>query len=266
MKVVIPMNETIYTILNRCSLRKFDERKIKKEHLENIIESMKRAPTAGNQMLYSIILVTDQEKLEQLSESCDNQPFIKSAPLAMIIVADQQKWTDYYLHNNVKGYCARMGLEYKSPQLGDLFIAIEDAMIAAQNGVIAAESQGIGSCYIGDIMEHYEFHKKLLNLPDYVFPIAMLVFGYYPEGYKKVFRPRFDNQYFVFENEYKKLNQIQIKEMFKQADAAYHPNNSFKADNFAQMFYARKTNSDFMMEMTRSISEMLKNWSGKNKQ
>ncbi len=259
------MNETVQTIINRCSLRKFNDQAISKEHMEIIIESMKRAPTAGNQMLYSIILVTDKDKLNQLSISCDNQPFIKDAPLAMIILADQQKWFDYYLQNNILDYCDKTGLEYKSPQFGDLFIAIEDAMVAAQNAVIAAESLGIGSCYIGDILENYEFHKELLKLPDFVFPISMLLFGYYPENHKKVFRPRFDNKYFVFENEYNSLDKEQIKEMFGLADQSFRPNNSYQAENFAQMFYARKTNSVFMKEMNRSILRMLENWSGTKK-
>ena len=48
-------------------------------------------------------------------------------------------------------------------------------MIAAQNTVVAAESLGLGSCYIGDILENREYNKKLLSLPDYVVPVGMLV-------------------------------------------------------------------------------------------
>ncbi len=57
-------------------------------------------------------------------------------------------------------------------------LAVTDAVIAAQNAVVAAESLGIGSCYIGDIMEQYEEHREILQLPEYVFPSCMLVFGY----------------------------------------------------------------------------------------
>lgn len=49
-------------------------------------------------------------------------------------------------------------------------LAVTDTVIAAQNAVVAAESLGIGSCYIGDIMENCEEHRRLLQLPDYVFP------------------------------------------------------------------------------------------------
>ena len=57
-------------------------------------------------------------------------------------------------------------------------LAITDTAIAAQNAVVAAESLGIGSCYIGDIMENCEEQRRLLQLPEYVFPAVMLVFGW----------------------------------------------------------------------------------------
>lgn len=57
-------------------------------------------------------------------------------------------------------------------------LAVTDTAIAAQNAVVAAESFGIGSCYIGDIMENCEEQRKLLQLPEYVFPAVMIVFGW----------------------------------------------------------------------------------------
>ena len=70
----------------------------------------------------------------------------------------------------------------RKPQEGDLFLACSDALIAAQTAVVAAESLGIGSCYIGDIMENYEAHRDLFGLPQYVFPICLLCFGYPTQG------------------------------------------------------------------------------------
>ncbi len=66
----------------------------------------------------------------------------------------------------------------RKPEEGDLFLACCDALIAAQTAVIAAESLGLGSCYIGDIMENYEVHRDLFKLPKYVFPICLVCFGY----------------------------------------------------------------------------------------
>lgn len=257
------MNQVINTILNRVSLRRYKDKYIEPEKVDLIIESMKRAPTAGNMQLYSIIIVEDKSLKEKLSETCDNQIFIARAPLVMLIFADLQKWFDYYELEGCIEYCSNNNLEYKSPQESDLMIAIEDAMCAAENGVIAAESMGIGSCYIGDILENYEIHRDLLELPEYVFPISMLTFGYYPDDFEKRRVDRFDSEFMVFKDKYQRLNSEQLKKMFESSEKRFIKKNKFNANNYAQLFYAAKTNSDFSREMSRSVKEILKNWTGK---
>ncbi len=247
---------TIDVIMSRVSLRKFKEQPVSLEDKELILKSMFQAPTAGNMQLYSIIDITKQDIKDKLAKSCDNQPFIAKAPLVMIIVADSKKWWDYYKYNGCREYSRKKALPWNEPTEADLMLAIEDAMCAAQNGVIAAESLGIGSCYIGDILENCEYHKNLLKLPKHVFPIAMLVMGHYPDDYPKTKRGRFDSKYVVFENEYKELSRHEIQDMFASREK-YNPNNPYDAANYAQMFYARKSNSEFMREMIRSVRELL---------
>lgn len=245
-------------LLNRVSLRKYKNIPLEQTHKDQILKCMFQAPTAGNMQMYSIIDITSKDIKTKLVKSCDNQPFIAEAPLVMVIVADLKKWWDYYKYNGCIEYCEENNLEWSEPKEADLMLGIEDAMCAAQNGVIAAESLGIGSCYIGDILENYEYHKELLSLPEYVFPIAMLTMGYYPDNFPKTPRMRFDEKFVVFENEYKSLDKEEIKEMF--APREKFAKNNYNADNYAQMFYARKTNSDFMSEMIRSVKVMLSNW------
>lgn len=257
------MNETLKVLHNRVSLRNFDERKITDEHMEQIIDATIKAPTAGNQMLYSIILIEDEKTKEKLSVSCDNQPFIKKASHIMIFLADHTRWFDYYKVNGVKEFCNEKGLAFEAPQEGDLMLAIQDAVIAAQNAVIAAESMGIGSCYIGDILENYEFHKELLGLPDTVFPISMLVFGYYKENHNRVYRKRFNKDYIVFKEKYKKLNHEELNDMFAEHEKTFNPKNKFDGKNYAQAFYARKTGADFSKEMHRAIRVAMKQWDGR---
>jgi FMN reductase (NADPH) len=256
------VNRVIETLQNRTSLRKYDPRPISDEHLETILHCAMRAPTAGNMMLYSVIIVEDQEKKEILSRTCDNQPFIARAPLVLIFAADYQKWFDYYRSGDVEEYCRRENIPFACPSEANLLLAACDALVAAQNAVIAAESLGIGSCYIGDIMERYEKHKELLHLPDFVFPVAMLCMGYYPEGYKKRFRPRFAKEYVVFKDSYRRLNQEEIKEMFSSLDQNFNKDNPYRAENYAQLHYAIKTGAPFSREMTRSVKEALKVWKG----
>ncbi|NLY30237.1 MAG: nitroreductase [Firmicutes bacterium] len=258
------MNETLKTIERRTSLRRYKDVAIKEEDLELLLYAAQRAPTAGNMMLYSILLIRDQHTKDVLSKTCDNQPFIAKAPLVMVFLADVQRWFDYYRVSEVKEFCLRTGLEFRGPNLGDLFISVSDALIAAQNVVIAAESLGIGSCYIGDIMENYETHRELLDLPEYVFPIAMLCLGYYPDDYKPIVRHRFEHQYFVFEEKYHRLNEEELTAMFAQLEASIPQPNKYGAENAAQYTFARKTGAAFSCEMDRSIRKAMENWQGGN--
>ncbi len=250
-------------IENRVSLRKYDKKDISNEDLDKIIKAAMRAPTAGNMMLYSILKIKDQKKKDKLIETCDNQPFIGEAPVVLIFLADMQRWFDYYDYCGVKDYCEKNSLEYNGPEEGDLLLATTDAIIAAQNAVIAAESLNIGSCYIGDIMENYEVHREMFNLPDFVFPVGMLCLGYYPKEVKRIPKPRFNKEYIVFDEEYKRLSNKDFNDMFKRLENRISKDNSVNAKNFGQFMYARKTGSDFSKEMARSVREALKHWNGR---
>lgn len=254
--------DTIDLLKNRMSLRKYADKPVTKEHLDIILESIMRAPTAGNMMLYSVIVIKDEEKKKILSRTCDNQPFIATAPVVLIFLADMQRWFDYYCHCNVKEYCEKKAIEFVGPDEGDLMLAAADAVIAAQNAVVAGEALDIGSCYIGDIIENWEMHRDLLKLPQWTFPVAMLCMGYYPEEQKRIISPRFDREYIIYEDEYKRLSSEDFKDMFIEREKRMAPDNKAGAENFGQFMYARKTGADFSVEMTRSVREMLKNWRG----
>ena len=150
----------------------------------------------------------------------------------------------------------------RKPEEGDLFLACCDALIAAQNAVIVAESLGLGSCYIGDVIEQYEIHKELLNLPQYVFPICMLVFGYPTQQQKdRELTSRFDQKFIVFENRYRQLEPAEFDEMFAERESQMPKGKAMVGiDNFGQATYLRKFASDFSVEMSRSAREWLKGW------
>jgi len=256
------MNDTLNTILNRVSLRKFSGKEVSESDKELIIESALRAPTAGNLMLYSIIKVEDKKTLEKLSHTCDEQSFIKSASFALIFLVDYQKLYDYFAESNFLSYCMEQGVKPKYPELSDLLLGSEDAICAAQNAVIAAESLNIGSCYIGDIIEQYETHRELFNLTDYAFPLGMLVFGHYPQTINRIPKSRFKREYIVFNETYRKLNREELFDMYKEREDAFNPNNSIGAKNAAQMVYGKKFGSAFAKEMRRSVKVAYDKWTG----
>jgi FMN reductase (NADPH) len=237
------MNEVLKTLYERKSVRVFEERPISIEDKEAILLAAMAAPTAGNQQLYTIIDITDRVLLKELSVTCDNQPFIATAPMALIFCADAQKWYDAYL----AGGCGP-----RKPGPGDLLLAVSDACIAAQNAATAAQSLQIGSCYIGDITERCEDHRRMLNLPAYVFPAAMLVFGYPTEQQISRVKPeRCDLRYIVHENRYRSMKKEELSDMLKKG------RDGWNFEEWIQAFCKRKYNSDFAAEMSRSVAQYL---------
>lgn len=91
-----------------------------------------------------------------------------------------------------------------------------DAILRAPTAVLAAESLGIGSCYIGDIMENYEIHRDLLNLPPYAAPVTMICFGYPTEQQKaRPYTPRLPQELLVTKNSYRRLTPQDAGELEK---------------------------------------------------
>lgn len=240
------MNKIISSLYERKSVRVFEDRSISEECKKEILLAAMQAPTAGNQQLYTILDITDQALKDKLAVSCDNQPFIAKAPMVLIFCADILKWVDVFKEG---------GADPRKPGCGDLVLAIDDALIAAQNTVVAAESLGIGSCYIGDIMEQCELHREMLHLPEYVFPAAMLVFGYPTKQQMERPKPkRCRLEDIVQENVYQRRDGKQLRKMFDKETE----HRSF--EDWSQAFCNRKYNSDFSREMSRSVQEYLKEY------
>lgn len=249
------MNKTIDLIHNRRSIRSFQKRNIPIEIKNTIINSAIRSPTAGNMMLYSIIEIADQNIKNKLVKSCDNQPFIARSPFVLLFLTDYQRWIDYFKFSGVESI---HGNDIRYPKEGDLMLACCDALIAAQTAVIAAESLGVGSCYIGDIMENYEYHKELFELPQYTFPITLLCFGYPTEkALKREYTTRLDQKYVHHIDKYRNLDENELQDMYKDRELKRYINN---AVNFGQHMYLKKFTASFATEMTRSVKKAIQGW------
>jgi nitroreductase len=257
------MNQVIDTILKRKSIRAYLKKPIAPEVRAELLRATLRAPTAGNLMLYSIIEVTDQSLKNKLVRTCDNQPFIARAPLLWLFLADYQRWFDYFISSGVGQLPNPSKTPMRKPEEGDLFLACCDAIIAAQTAVITAESFGLGSCYIGDIMENYEIHRDLFELPKYVFPISLVCFGYpTPQQISRKQTSRFQEEFILFQNTYKRLSKDDFNEMFLEENSRTFRGRDeiMSARNVGQLIYMRKFNAEFSKEMNRSVRAILKAW------
>ena len=240
------MDPIVASLYARKSVRAYTDREIPEEAVQTILAAATQAPSPGNQQLYSIIRVSDPARKHRLCESCDHQPFIEKAKLLLVFCADCRKWYRAY---------QEAGCTPREPGVGDLLLAVSDANIAAQNAVVAAEALGIGSCYIGDIMENIETQREILGLPQYVFPAVMLVFGWPTEQQKARPKPeRVDLRYIVSQETYHEPSGEELRAMF----AGKAGERSF--EDWMRAFWLRKYESDFAREMTRSVQKALEDF------
>jgi len=136
-------------ILNRRSIRRYDQKEIPKDVLDKILEAGRQAPSAVNRQPWHFVVLTDYEIKKELSKGLFNRN-IKNSPVTVV-------------------GCASTGLL-------DRRWSIVDTSIALQNMVIAAWAMGVGSCWIGDFKENKV--KKLLKIPSKWKVVALVSFGY----------------------------------------------------------------------------------------
>lgn len=249
-------NPTLEVIARRSSTRTYDPTPLTDDERQAILHAALRAPTGGNMVLYSIIEVEDQAIKERLAVLCDDQPFIASAPWVLVFVADWQKWTDLFSTSAVAEVDAEAHRTDVGP--GDLMLASADALIAAQTTVIAAESLGIGSCYIGDVIENGEEVAGLLDLPPHTFPAAMLCLGRPRKRREPIGRY---GRRLVHRDRYQRMTPAQIAEATQELGELHTPSGlPPDVSDYAQAVYRRKFASAFMAEMNRSTAWWMERW------
>ncbi len=247
------MNEIIRSLTERKSVRAFEDKALPESVRNAILQAAIDAPTAGNMTLYTILDITDQNLKDTLAVTCDNQPFIAKAPMVLVFCADYHRWYELF---------RRHVDEVRKPSYGDLLLANADALIAAQNCVVAAQSLGVGSCYIGDITENFERHRELLSLPSHVVPACMVVFGYPTQQQLNREKPRrFSREDIVFENTYDEERALSMEQMISTRQGI---DEDEALEIWVRNFARRKWNSDFSVEMSRSCKEIIDYFCGED--
>lgn len=250
-------SSTLAALCQRSSTRKFTENVVSDAQREAVLHAALRAPSAGAMMMYSVIDIQNKATIEKLSVLADNQSFIAKAPWALIFVADYCKWIDLFKHN----HCFEIediSHERTKPGFAELMLAVQDTMLAAGNAMTAAEAVGLGSCFIGDVLENAEEIRELLDLPEHTLPLSMLVIG---EPIKK--RPQTPHPVsnLVMHEKYCRATPEMLVAQTSEMGAMFCPHSPDSGARIRDL-YTRKHTSDFMYEMERSIRVWFDNWCG----
>ncbi len=189
-------NPIIETMLNRKSIRSYTDEMPSDEVVETVVRAGQQAPFASQ--LGSLLLKRDQE----------NNPF--KAPLFFIVCIDSYKW---------ERIMARRGWTMHGDDMLLVLLGMQDAALMAENMVIAAESLGMGSCFLGGIPFHSEEIIEEFKLPPRVFPMVGLTIGYPANDPPP--RPRYPLEFVLFEGEYPQLDDDLVQKSMDVMDDGY---------------------------------------------
>lgn len=162
------LNDVVRLLARHRSVRSYRPDPLPEGVLEVLVTAAQSASTSNNFQAYSIIAVRDPERKRLLAEWSRNE-FVAEAPLVLVFCAD--------LHR-LEMVCRRQGYTFADRGM-DMFIqAVVDTALASQNLAIAAESMGLGICYIGGIRNELAKVVELLHLPPRTFPVYAMTVGY----------------------------------------------------------------------------------------
>lgn len=198
--------DVVKLLKNRKSCRAFLDKPIEEGILRQLLEAAICAPTSGGFQNYSIIKVTSPEKKSQIAERCRNQNFIGKAPVNLIFCMDL-----YREKRIAESFYGVPNLDYGYE---GLLMVTADCSIAAQNLCIAAESFGLGSVCIGNVISSQEQISQILQLPEKVAPVLLVALGY-PKS-QGMLSGKYSSEIMVHEEVYEEKPIELLTEAFKQ--------------------------------------------------
>jgi FMN reductase (NADPH) len=198
------MNETITTILNHRSIRHFMDKQLSDEQIRTVVESAQAASTSSFIQAYSIIGIKDKEKKRKLAEIAGNQEYVAQNGHLFVFCADLSR---HELIGEIEGKDVLVSIESTEK----FMVALIDASLAAQNAAIAAESMGLGICYIGGIRNNLEAVKELLKTPERVIPLFGMTVGF-PERINDQ-KPRLPLEHVYHEEEYQQDKKVYLRQL-----------------------------------------------------
>ncbi|WP_275285918.1 oxygen-insensitive NADPH nitroreductase [Halomonas elongata] len=163
------MNPTIELMKSHRSIRKFTEQRIPRETLLELIRAGQSAATSSHVQAYSVIHVTNPTNRERIAELAGGQDYIAHCSDFLVFCADMKRPTEA---------SERTGADVTRGMTEQLLVASVDTALMAQNVALAAESEGLGICYIGGIRNNPEAISDLLRLPKHVYPVFGMCLGY----------------------------------------------------------------------------------------
>ncbi len=245
------MNNTIETLLKHKTIRRYRKDDISDGLLSNILRGGIRASTTGNMQVYSIIITKDQEKRNELCKLHFGQEMVAQAPVLLTFCADFNRFNKWCRQRDaVPGY----------DNFLSFFTAAIDALLVAQNVCVAAESEGLGICYLGTTTYQADKLIEFFDLPRGVVPVTTVVAGYPDEDPEQADRLPMEG---VIHNEkYNDYSREEIDDIYRYKEnlpLTRELTDENKVENLAQVFtekrYIKKDNVHFSKVLLKVLEK-----------
>jgi nitroreductase len=200
-------NPVVRAMMNRKSIRKYTDEEPSNDVIETIARAAHQAPFAAQ--MCSLLLSRRRKK----------NPF--HAPLLFTVCVDCHR---------LERIMARRGWKMVSSDLCMLLFGLQDAILVAENLVIAGESLGMGSCFLGDASFQADRIAKQYGLPKRVFPVVQLAMGYPAEEPPP--RPRYPLTFSLFEDKYPEFGEEDLEAAMKVMDEGYLAQDYYRSVNY----------------------------------
>jgi len=232
------------------SIRKFRSAPIPEEVLREILEAATRASTCGNMQLYSLVVTRDAALRERLAPCHFNQPMVTGAPCVVTVCADIHRFSMW---------CRQRDAEPAYDNFGWFLNAATDALLAAQNLCIAAESHGLGICYLGTTIYTAGDIAAVLELPKGVIPLTTIVVGYPDEA--PALTDRLPLEAVVHYEKYTEYTAAEIDELWAEREESEQTRRLLAENglpNLAQIFTQRRYVRADNLAISRSYLALLR--------
>lgn len=163
------MNPVMQLLQSHRSIREFTDRAVDDNMIEDILRCGQAAATSSNVQATTVIRVRNTKTRRDIARLAGGQEYVTTAGAFLMFCADL---------NRSRRACGMQGGAFVTGMTEDFIIATVDVALFAQNCAIAAESSGLGICYIGGIRNDPEKVCTLLDLPDQVYPVFGFCLGY----------------------------------------------------------------------------------------
>lgn len=226
-----PWNDQIAALLSHRSVRGYRPDPLPDGTLETLVAAAQSAATSSNLQVWSVVAVTDADARRELAEIAGGQQHIVQCPLYLVWLADLAR-------NSRLGRSAEVEMQ-AIPYLETFMLAVIDAALAAQNAVVAAESLGLSTVYIGAMRNDPLRVARLLGLPAGTVGVFGLCVGYAAEGEAGEVKPRLPQATVLHRERYGCDDDPELREAYDREMNGFRLRNGLPPQTWSELVLAR---------------------------